>query len=172
VSDTWAGSCDSRACVASWYKSLLNENNKEKRIVIRTRRRFVLKILCHVPGIQCTLKKWKTLFRSDRRRRRYAAPCWVSRKEHTGTCVRAIVMFLDRGDSLYNIHLTRNLEIRLFSLKYIVREPWLHWFVCPNTLFYRWICCRPHCTCHLKAVSCVALTFFLSKNIMHNIIRS
>jgi len=123
--------------------------------------------------LQCTLKKWKTLFQSNRRRFRYAAPCWVSRKEHTGTCVREIVVFLDRRDSLYiNTHLTRNLEICLFSLKYIVREPWLHWFVCPNTLFYRWICCQPHCTCPLKAVSCVALTFFLTKNIIHNIIRS
>lgn len=171
VSNTWAGSCDSRAGVASWHKSLLNKNNKEKRIVILTRHRFVLKILNHVPGIQFTLKKWKTLFRSDRRCR-YAAPCWVLRKEHTGTCVRVIVVFLDQGNSPYNIHLKRNLEIYLFSLKFIVYEPWLHWFVCPNTLFYRWICCRPHCICHLKAVSCVALTFFLSKNIMHNIIRS
>lgn len=71
VSDTWAGSRDSRACVALCYKSLLNENYKEKKIV--NRRWFVLKTLYHVPGIECTLKKWKTLFRSDRCR--YTAPC-------------------------------------------------------------------------------------------------
>jgi hypothetical protein len=165
VSDTWAGSRDSRTDVASWNKSLLNENNKEKKDchpytpLVRVK---------NIVRIRCTLKKWKTLFQPDRRCRRYAALCLISQKEHTGTCVRAIVVTV----YIKYVHLTRNLEIRLFSLKYIVREPWLHWFVCPNTLFYRWICCRPHCTSRLKAVSCDALTFFLSKNIIYSIIRS
>lgn len=60
------------------------------------------------------------MFRPDRRcRRRYAALCLMSQKEHTGTCVRAIVATV----YIKYVHLTRNLEICLFSLKYIVHEP-------------------------------------------------
>lgn len=93
MTDTWAGSRDSRADVASWNKSLLNENNEEKRIVIRTRRRFMSKTLYNIYGVYL-LKKWITLL--DRRcRRRYAALCLMSQKEHTGTC--------DRSDSLYKV---------------------------------------------------------------------